>query len=335
MFVKYEIRNVLGEDILYLFFSQHYEFSEEFDRDLSLYSEQYIQMNHIPFHGNKIYYVIDGMVVKKANYKHPFFYDPDHYMVHLQLEDQSMIEIPLREYLLSILLSYYRQELGDEVYKSIGILFNTYAYKKMDEDGFILANNDFAYYIPSQKYMDQYPRYHDLVRRFASIIDSISCLFLAYEKEYILPFIHYCNGGKTVANTKYPYLSSVTSLWDLASPEYLDIEDYDFSTLSDIFHVKLESTSMVKVVNQGHLVKMKYKSYSIPEIKELLHLKSNDISIIINQDGMRFITKGIGNALGLSIYGSSCIEKNGGNVYSILNYYFPKCTIYKNIKELS
>ena len=333
MFTKYEIRNVLGEDILYLFFNQHYEFSNEFDSDLSLYSEQFIQMNHIPFHGHKIYYVVDGVVVKKSNYKHPFFYDPDHFILHIQLEDQSMIEVLLKEYLLSILFSYYRPELGDEVFKSICILFNTYAYKKMDEDGFI--NNDFHSYIPSSDYQKQYNHYYDLVRRFSSIIDSVSCLFLAYDKEYILPFIHYCNGGKTVVNKKYPYLSSVKSLWDLASPDYLDIEDYDYETLSNLFQVKLESTSSVRVINQGHAIKMKYKTFSIHEIKDLLHLRSNDISIIINQDGLRFITKGIGNALGLSIYGSSCIEKNGGNVYSILNYYYPKCTIYKNIKELS
>ena len=107
MISKYEIRNVLGEEILYLYLNHSYEFSNEFDQDLALYSGQFIQVNQIPFQGNKIYYVVDGMVVKKAEYKHPYYYDPEHYLVNLKLEDQSMIEMPLKDYLTSILFSYY------------------------------------------------------------------------------------------------------------------------------------------------------------------------------------------------------------------------------------
>ena len=335
MISKYEIRDVLGEEILYLYLSHSYEFSSEFDQDLALYSNQYIQINQIPFHGNKIYYVVDGVIVKKAEYKHPYYYDPDHYLLHLKLEDQSMIEMTLREYLTSILFAYYQDDLGDEVLRSICILFNTYVFKKMDEEGFVLADNPFAYYIPVSEYQTKYTNYSSILNRISSIIQASSCLFLAYQKKYILPFIHYCNGGKTVSNAKYPYLSSVKSLWDLASPDYLHIIDYDYHTLSNLFHISLDASSPITVQNNGSSIKMKYKTFSIREMKEILHLKANDISNIVNKNGLRFITKGVGNALGLSIYGASCIENNGGNTYTILNYYFPKCTIYKNIKELS
>ena len=335
MFSKYEIRNVSGEDVLYLYLNQHYEFSQEFDQDLNLYSSQFIQMNQIPFQGNKIYYVVDGIVVKKADYHHPYYYDPDHFLIHLQLEDQSMVEIPLRDYLTSILFSYYSPELGSETLKCICILFNTYAYKKMEEDGFILADNSFAYYISYQEYQSKYPNYSDILNQLSSIIQSVSCIFIAYQKHYILPFIHYCNGGKTYSNIKYPYLSSVSSLWDLSSPTYLNIQDYSYSSLSDLLKIPIDSTAKIQIQNDGHSIKFRYKTYTIKELKEILHLKSNDISMIVNRDGIRFITKGVGNALGLSIFGASCIEQNGGDAYTILNYYFPKCAIYKNIKELS
>ncbi len=335
MISKYEIRDVLGEEILYLYLNHSYEFSQEFDQDLALYSDQYIQINRIPFYGHKIYYIVDGIVVKKAEYNHPYYYDPDHFFINLRLEDNSMIELSLKDYLTSILFSYYQEDMGDEVLQSICILFNTYAYKKMEEDGFLLANDSFAYYIPFEEYQSQFTNYSEIVQKILSIIQRSSCMFLAYQKNYILPFIHHCNGGKTLANIKYPYLSSVKSLWDLSSPHYIQILDYDYQTISDLLHIKIDSSSPIQVLNHDNSIKIKHKTFTIREIKELLHLQSNNISLIMNKNDLRIITKGIGNALGLSLYGASCIEQNGGNAYTILNYYFPKCTIYKNIKELS
>lgn len=335
MFSKYEIRKISGEDVLYLFLNHSFEFSQEFDRDLEFYSNHFIQLNQIPFQGNKIYYVVDGKVVKKADYHHPYYYDPEHFLVHLQLDDQSMIEVTLKDYLTSILFFYYSPDLGCETLKCICILFNTYAYKRMEEDGYLNADDVFAYYKPHQEYQSQYQNYSELMNLFSTIIHDTACLFIAYQKNYILPFIHYCNSGKTLSNIKYPYLSSVKSLWDLTCSSYLNIQDYDYSSLSDLLKVPLDSTAKIQVLDHGQSIKFRYKTYSIKELKEILHLNSNDISVIVNRDCMRFVTKGIGNSLGLSIYGASCIELNGGNAYTILNYYYPKCVIYKNIKELS
>ena len=341
MFSKYEIRNVDGEDVLYIFMTYQYEFSKDFsstnDDELKILSNQFISMNHIPFHGNKVYYVVDGYVVRKVDIpsNKKYYYGPDEYYINVMLEDESYTEMSLREYLLSILLSYYTQDMGDEVLKCICILFNTYVYKMMRDDGFILANNSFGYYMPTSDYQNTYKNYSAIIKRLNGIIDATSCIFISYNKEYILPFIHQVNSGKTLSYIKYPYLSSVKSLWDIASPDYLNIIDFDYPTLSKIFRVKLDSSSKVQILNDGYSIKMRYKVFSIQEIKDLLQLKSNDITIIVNKSGIRFITKGIGDALGLSIYGAGCIEENSGNYQDILKYYFPKCTLFKNIKELS
>ena len=157
MFSKYEIRNVNGEDILYLFPTYEYDFSNEFtEGEYQLLSRQFINQNHIPFSGNKVYFVVDGYVVKKMELSHhtDYYYAPDHFLLNLQLEDQSFTEISLRDYLMSILFYYYREELGDEVYKCICILFNTFAYKKMQEDGFIISKNGFVEFKPLKEYED-------------------------------------------------------------------------------------------------------------------------------------------------------------------------------------
>ena len=66
MFYKYEIRRSNGEDCLYLYISLNYEFSNEFtnNNSLSILSKDYIKTNNIRFSGKKIYYVVNGIVVK-------------------------------------------------------------------------------------------------------------------------------------------------------------------------------------------------------------------------------------------------------------------------------
>ena len=340
MFTKYEIRKVNGEDILYLYLSYDYEFSRELtdtnEDDLKILSKQFLNKNSIPYHGNKVYFVLDGMVVKKVNFpdNHEYYFSPDNYMINIKLEDGSNIEISLKEYLLSILFSYYDKDFDKELYKAICVLYNTYAYRMMAEDGFILANNNYARYKPLNEYKD-IDNYDSISNLFRRVIEEVSCLFISYNMEYILPFIHYSNNGETLAHPKYLYLSSVKSLWDITSPNYLNIKTYSFNEISNIFKVQIDSSSEIKLLNHGHTIKIKHKAFSIREVKDLLKLLSCDISIIVNRDNITFITKGIGNNLGLSLYGYNSLAKNGANYEQILYYYFPKCRLFKNIKELS
>ena len=297
-------------------------------------------MNHIPFHGDMVYFVVDGIVVKKINrqdrsFLNDFNYSPEQFMIHLRLEDHSLCEITLKEYLQGVLLSFYSQDIGDEVLKSICILYNTYAYKCMKSDKEIQANNSFSIYKNISEYKEVYKNYDAIITRLNGIIEFCQCIFLSYQNEYILPFIHFVNSGKTISYIKYPYLSSVKSLWDLTSPNYISYVDYRFSELKKLLSISVSSKSSVILENNGSTLKIGNRSFSIYELKSILHLKSNDISIIVNKDSIRFITKGIGNSLGLSIYGASSIEMNGGKYQHILSYYFPKCKIYRYIKELS
>ena len=53
-----------------------------------------------------------------------------------------------------------------------------------------------------------------------------------------------------------------------------------------------------------------------------LDLPSTDITIIIKKDYLTFVTRGIGNGLGLSIIGANNLAELGYNYRQILNYYF-------------
>ncbi len=333
---------------MYLYLSMKYEFMNDFslenENDLERRTKNFIVSNYIPFHGNKVYLVIDGKVVKSLdigkvskNIVPNHEYSVDGYLVHIRLEDSSICEILLREYLTSVLLSKYQEDIPDEVYKAIGILFSTYAYKCMKEDGFIDSNSSFAIYRPISYYKSNFANLQNILNRLNSCINDIDCLFLSYHDDFILPFIHYSNDGETLTHPNYPYLSSVKSLWDMASPYYVEINDISYEDISHKLGIPFHKNSNITITVENHIKKITLEKeiYTAEEFRNIFQLKSTNIFIIIHDDHLRIITKGWGNSYGLSVFGACEIAKNGGKYYHILKYYFPKTKLLKYTKELS
>ena len=346
MFYRYEIINNQGGDTLYLYLTMKYEFSSEFslenDKDLGRRTKNFIIMNQIPFHGNKVYLVVDGVVVKVVDINNieptillDNHYSMDNFMVNLELDDKSICEISLREYLTSILFSYYQDGLHDEVYKAIGVLFNTFAYYMMSKNKPIPTNNNFSNYKHLSYYQETNSNYSVIYSQFQDILSSIDCLYLSYQEQYILPFIHYSNDGKTINNKDYPYLSSVKSIWDLASPYYIEIKDISFEEITKIIGVIINKNTNIMINEKKHnkLIYIDNNIFTLEEFKKLFSLKSTNIYIIVYNNFLRIITKGYGNSYGLSVFGAEELAKNGIIYSQILKYYFPKVKLYRYVKE--
>ena len=344
MFYKYEIKN----NELYLYLTMNYEFSNEFgynsDSNLNRITLDFINTNNIDFDGNVINYVVDNIIVKKINLlksktktvNNPQ-YSCDNFMINVKLDDNSLCEISLHDYLLSILFEKYSVNYDIEVLKCICILYNTYAYRCMSIDKYISANNYFSLFKSLKYYKELYSNYNELIKYFDIIIREVDCMFMSYNNQFILPFIHYSNSGKTMTNIKYPYLSSVSSLWDILYPTYLQIYEYTFFEFHKHLNSNCYNKSSFSFINQDNSKKFKINNsiFSLEEIRSLLNLKSCDFDFIIYKDKIKVITKGIGNGLGLSLFGANDIAKNGSKYNNILKHYFPKVKLLRYIKELS
>ena len=348
MFYKYEIIKKDNEDILYLYLDLKYEFSNELIRnenDLPRRTINFINSNKINFKGKKVYLIVNDIIVKTVDISKVFpqeynnynNYSVDNYLVNIQLEDKSMFEISLRDYLLSILFYNFSYDIDIEVYKCISILFTTYAYKMMKEYSFIDICSNFGYYVDYSYYKSKYLDYNDILNKLNGVIDEVNSIFMMFDNEYILPFIHYSNCGKTIGNKNYPYLSSVKCIWDILSPYYVNYCDYSFSELYSKLNINIDSknTVSIKFDNKTNRLIIDKYVFSFEELKLNLNLRSNNIYIIIYNKYIRFITIGLGNSYGLSIFSANEMAKNGAKYYNILNYFFPKVKLYKYIKELS
>lgn len=355
MFYRYEIKNNGIENILYLYLTMNYEFSKELsknadDGELKRRTTNFIKNNGIQFDGNKVYLVIDGIVVKafqipkdedinKKTNKNTF--DDLNYMVTVQLEDQSIIEISLQEFLLGVLATNMIPNLSIEVLKAMAILYRTYVFKQMKEEKLVSATNNFFVYKPIDYYKIAFaPDYDTIVATLKDALSQTNAMFVTYQGEYILPFIHVCNFGHTLEDTRYPYLSSVGSLWDAISPFYVDSTSFSYDSLSSIFHFTItkDSEFMISEISPyGKVLKLSIAGQEIDggNFMRLLHLKSQFLSIILNKDDITIITKGWGDFLGLSLWGASHLADNGCSYANILSYYFPKVRICEYVKELS
>ena len=353
MLYKYEIRNNGIEDILYLYLDFKNEFSKELanntnQQDLTRRTRNFIMNNNIQFKGSKVYLIIDGIVVKSIDLndtnhtaKNNPNYSNNHFLIHLKMEDKSIIEISLKDYLLGTMASTYNTtNLEEETLKCIAILYRTYAYKMMEQEKLIDNSNSFLRYKHISMFkMTWLSNYQRIVDKLLKAIDETDCMFLTWNNNYILPFIHVCNNGKTFSNTKYPYLASVPSLWDLTYTNSREVIEYSYQEISNLLNIPISYRSKIEItkINKDHSIlnlKINDKTFTGEEFKNRLSLKSLNFNIILYHQSIKIINFGCGNGLGLSLYGSNELSKDGVDYPNILKYYFPKTNLNKYIKEL-
>lgn len=349
MFYRYEIRNNGKEDILYLYLTMDYEFAKELDSNddnkIEKNAENFIKNNNIDFNGNKIYLVVNGIIVKSLelnkqdekiivknnNYSNNSFY------VNIKDTSNIITKIDLKTYLLGVVAANSMNNLELDAIKAITLLYRTYAFKKMKEDKYINIVDNFQIYKPIETFKDiwknDYQYYYDRIEK--AIIETDG-EFITYENNYILPFIHICNNSLTTDNENYKYLERVVSLWDYASPNYLEIKDYNYNELEKIFNMTKNQLRKITILetnksNQIKSIKVNNTTYTGEEFRNMLNLKSADINMIINSSHIRFITKGYGNNMGLSQFGANELAKQNVSYIKILNHYFPKVQIKKSI----
>lgn len=355
MFYRYEIRNNGTEDILYLYLNMAYEFSKDFvshdnNYDLSRRTKNFVRDKNINFRGNKVFIVVNDMVVKTVDINdsipdieilnNNLFFSNDNFFFNIRLENNSIVEISLREYLLGALISNINYDLDDEVLKAICILYRTFVFKEIDEKNLINSINKYVIFRFFSIYKNVLKdKYDSVFSKLNKVISDTDCLFLTFNKHYTLPFIHYSNFGMTISDTKYPYLSSVSSLWDISSPNFISKKTFTYSELSDKLSINITNQSSFELVDinrDGIIEKVKIDNHMFlcDDFIELLNLNSKIFYIIINKNNVMFIVKGHGNFLGLSIFGANELAKQRCDYANILSYYFPKLTLNKYLKEI-
>lgn len=349
MFYRYEIKNTGKGDALYLYLTMTYEFSKDLDSsndnsNIINKTKEFINNNSIDFKGNKVYLVVDGIIIKSfdiskeyviKNIPNSLKYSNKNYIVNVRYSSNKTENMTLEDYLLGVIATNKIKDLELTTLKALCLLYRTYAYKEMRNHNYIDVINEYQVYKPISYFkviwLNKFQENYNLIKK---AIEDTDGEFITYNDEFIYPFIHISNNGSTNSSERFKYLVKKSSIWDYASPYYLEIKDYDYNTIKKLFKINDEDIKSIEILeinesNQIEKLRIGTIEYSGNQFRSILNLKSSDINIIVNPTFVRFITKGWGNQLGLSQFGANEIAKAGCSYTGILNYYFNDIKIKK------
>ena len=323
MLEKYKIVKSNNEEILYLYLSVNYEFGSDLtSNELEKKAKSYLTTHNIKFNGNKVVFIVNGISTKIININTNKIY-LNNYLITLKKEEK----MTLKELLLSLLLSNVNIDLKEETLKSITILYRSELIYNLKDNKYLnikdlnLIYHNYNYY--KIKYKETYKSKYDI---FTKVINDTDGEYLIYNNRPIRCLTHLVSNGYTEEDENIPYTVKKESLWDLAYPNYMQIKNYSINEFkerlnlkNDNFTIKIISISNSNRIKELDLGERKIDARSLAVY---LDLPSTDITIIIKKDYLTFITRGIGNGLGLSIIGANNLAELGYNYKQILNYYF-------------
>lgn len=262
-------------------------------------------------------------------------------------------KISFKEYLYGVVSAEMPASFEEEALKAQAVAARTETVKKKSFENKEHKNADVcdnpshcqAYYSENdlkEKYGEKWLGEDYL--KIKKSVDETSGIIATYNDEPITAVFHSTSSGitensKDVWGGDMPYLVSVKSEGEEASPRFIEEREFSFSdfknliskskniTFSDnpknwITNIKRNESGSVNTLN---ICGTEFKG---TEIRNILSLRSTNFEISIT-DKIIFKTKGNGHGVGMSQYGANYMAKKGYGYEDILKKYYTGITIKK------
>ncbi len=190
-----------------------------------------------------------------------------------------------------------------------------------------------------QKWGENYEEYSNKIK---SAVTSVLGQTLTYEGSPILAAYHSISGGKTEAAVNiwgdgYPYLSTVESVGDVLSPDYLSnvsISETDMKKAAENLGATVSGDAKkwltdIKTSESGTVLTLKICGTEVTgkALRKELGLKSSNFDVAYADGKFNFTVRGYGHGMGMSQYGAQFMALQGSSYVEILNWYYPKATL--------
>lgn len=150
-------------------------------------------------------------------------------------------------------------------------------------------------------------------------------------------------------STSYPYLRSVPSPWDKASPKYKDQKEFKLkeftrrlteSTGKQISVPASAGNGWIKVTERtegGQISKIQVgdQVFTGRQIREALDLSSADFEWSLSNGQITLVTKGYGHGVGMSQWGANLLANRGKKAKEIVRYYYQGVEVTQMNKKLA
>ena len=264
----------------------------------------------------------------------------------------KVVAMPLEQYITGVVAAEMPAAFPLEALKAQAVAARTYTLKRMesgsdsgDKGSHPQADvcTDFNHcqaWIDKEEMMKRWGAGGD--KYYRKILAAVSQTFsqaIYYNNAYIDPVYHSTSNGRTensedVWGTKVPYLRSVASRWDSASPKFHS----SVAVPLEVFSSKLGYSGAVQVSTLGNVglispleytstgrlktVRVAGKTLSSTELRSALGLPSTDLTWEVSQGKVVFKATGNGHGVGMSQYGARGMALEGHSFQEILRHYY-------------
>ena len=256
----------------------------------------------------------------------------------------QIITLPFEEYIKGVVAGEMPATFELEALKAQAVASRSYAMYQMtatkDKDYDVLNTTANQVYLTDQELKNNWKNeYEQKINKINKAITETTGEYLTYKGQIVNAMFFSTSTGKTenseeVFVSSLPYLRSVDSKWDEASPVYTDTYTFDlkdfYSKLSLPYNENLKIEITAKT-STSRIKKLKINDQELNgrDLATKLSLRSNYFTITQNNDKITINTKGFGHGVGMSQYGANGMAKEGYKYDQILKHYYQNTEIKK------
>ncbi|MCI9110707.1 MAG: stage II sporulation protein D [Bacilli bacterium] len=253
-------------------------------------------------------------------------------------------KVPFEEYVKGVLAGEMPTDFELEALKAQAVAARSYvliqADKNKDKDYDVVNTVDNQVYLSDDELKEKWKdKYVSKINKIKKAVTETKGEYLSYEGKIVEALFFSTSTGKTenseeVFSSKVPYLRSVASTWDEASPVYEDTSSFelnDFYKKLGLDYNDAINYEVLETTSTGRVKKIKINGteFNGRDVASKLKLRSNYFSITQNGTKVTVTTKGYGHGVGMSQYGALGMAKEGYTYDKILKHYYQGTEIKK------
>ena len=256
----------------------------------------------------------------------------------------QIITLPFEEYIKGVVAGEMPATFELEALKAQAVASRSYAMYQMtatkDKDYDVLNTTANQVYLTDQELKNNWKNeYEQKINKINKAITETTGEYLTYKGQIVNAMFFSTSTGKTenseeVFVSALPYLRSVDSKWDEASPVYTDTYTFDLKDFYSKLNLPYNENLKIEITaktSTGRIKKLKINDQELNgrDFATKLSLRSNYFTITQNNDKITINTKGFGHGVGMSQYGANGMAKEGYKYDQILKHYYQNTEIKK------
>lgn len=271
-------------------------------------------------------------------------------------KEKKMETFPMERYIRGVVAAEMPAHFHPEALKAQALAARTYIVDRLSRGDFSdmakwgeqaeKANvtdtvNHQAYLTDNQLKEQWGDHYETYSARINQAVAETAGQVIEYQGKPIYAAFFSTSNGKTensedYFSEKYPYLRSVSSPWDKASPKYRDRKQFQVADLVDKISQSTGKQVAVEASTGGDWLQVTQKTeggsadkvqvgdqvFTGRQIREALQLSSADFTFQLSEGIVTVETKGYGHGVGMSQWGANFMAKQGKSAKEIIRHYY-------------